>query len=293
MEFVFPMKHYDRIYVSKVFGDEYSPEQPLSLMADEIFYGGTGYAIKIENGKEVFEKEKDHDLPEEIEHAFPDYDLYGLKDKAIGFLTRGCPNDCGFCIVSKKEGRVSHKVADLSEFWDGQKNIDLLDANILACRDRQDLLDQLIDSGAVVDFVQGLDARFITEEIAEKLGRIKIRLVHFAFDMMKNEKRVLEGLRIFKDATKLDRRQAIVYILTNYDTSFREDFYRIQKVREIGFDPDVRIYRKDTAPRITRDLQRWCNNRFVFGSCEFKDYAPRKDGRTIAELYPEEMRLVM
>lgn len=84
------------------------------------------------------------------------------------------------------------------------------------------------------------------------------------------------------------KRQCYVYVLTNYDTTFEEDYYRINKLREIGLDADVRIYRKNSLPKphILRDLQRWCNNRIIYRSCpDFMQYIPRKDGKTIKELY--------
>lgn len=287
VEFVLPLKHYDKIYVSKVFGDEYSKISDFVLQADEIVYGGTGFAITVENGKEVYHKDRDPNLPYEIEHIYPDYSLYPdlTKGKAFGFLTRGCCNNCDFCIVSKKEGMCSKKVADLSEFWNGQKEIVLLDANILACKDRKELLNQLADSKAKVDFTQGLDARFITEEVAEILAKIKIVRVHFAFDFMKNEKAVIRGLCIYKEIVGTNDRNAIVYILTNFNTTIEEDLYRVNMVQEAGFSPDIRIYRKHTAPQILRDLQRWANNRLLYRSCKFMDYVPRKDGKTIKELY--------
>lgn len=287
VEFATPLSHYDRVYVSRVFGNEYTRFEDFCFNADEIIYGGTGFAIRIKNGREVYEKTKDIDLPQEIEHIYPDYSLYPdlTKNTAYGFLTRGCPNDCSFCIVSKKEGRRSVKVADLSEFWDGQSHINLLDANILACKDRVELLKQLIDSNAYVDFSQGLDARFITEEIAMLLNQIKIERIHFAFDFMKNEKKIVEGLRIFKQICDMPDRNAVVYMLTNFDTSIQEDLYRVNMIKKLGYLPDVRIYRKATAPRILRDLQRWCNNRYIFRSCDFMDYVPRRDGKTIKQLY--------
>ena len=287
VEFVLPLKHYDKIYVSKVFGDEYSKISDFVLQADEIVYGGTGFAITVENGKEVYHKDRDPNLPYEIEHICPDYSLYPdlTKGKAFGFLTRGCCNNCDFCIVSKKEGMCSKKVADLSEFWNGQKEIVLLDANILACKDRIELLNQLADSKAKVDFTQGLDARFITEDVADALKRIKIKTVHFAFDFMKNEKAVIRGLRIYKEIVGTNDRNAIVYILTNFNTTIEEDLYRVNMVQEAGFSPDIRIYRKHTAPQILRDLQRWANNRLLYRSCKFMDYVPRRDGKTIKEFY--------
>lgn len=287
VEFVLPLKHYDKIYVSKVFGDEYSKISDFALQADEIVYGGTGFAITVENGKEVYHKDRDPNLPYEIEHICPDYSLYPdlTKGKAFGFLTRGCCNNCDFCIVSKKEGMCSKKVADLSEFWNGQKEIVLLDANILACKDRIELLNQLADSKAKVDFTQGLDARFITEDVADALKRIKIKTVHFAFDFMKNEKAIIRGLRTYKEIVGTSDRNAIVYILTNFDTTIEEDLYRVNMVQEAGFLPDIRIYRKHAAPQILKDLQRWSNNRFLYRSCKFMDYVPRRDGKTIKELY--------
>ena len=288
VEWWFPMMHYDKVYVSKVFGDEYSQMDMTAISADEIVFGGTGFAITVEDGKEVYHKDRDKDLPYDIEHIYPDYSLYPelTKDKAYGFLTRGCCNNCSFCIVSQKEGMCSHKVADLSEWWRDQKEIILLDANILACKDRISLLQSLIDSGATVDFTQGLDARFITPEIAEMLGKIKTKMYHFAFDFMKNEKAIVKGLKTFVDIVKPDERKCCVYVLTNYDTTFEQDYYRIKKLQELGLSPDVRIYRKNTAPPITRDLQRWCNNRFIYRSgVDFYDYIPRADGNTIREIY--------
>lgn len=285
----FPNEPLDRVYMSKVFGDEYSQDYPYYVNAKEVIKGGTGYYISIKEGKEVFDKENHKNLPDEVEHIYPDYSLYPqyCKNTAYGFLTRGCCNNCSFCIVSKKEGMCSQKVADLSEFWRGQKNIKLLDPNLLACKENLDLLRQLADSKANVDFTQGLDARFINEENLEILKNIKIKMLHFAFDFMKFEKQIIRGLSLAKERLDITDRNAIVYILTNYDTTIEEDLYRIQKIREIGFAPDIRIYRKETLPRphILRDLQRWANNKFLYRSCEFMDYVPRSDGKTIKELY--------
>ena len=295
VEFIEFVNHYDKVYVSKVFGDEYTSMNMTCINADEIIYGGTGFAITVKDGKEVFQKEKHKNLPPEIEHQYPDYSLYPnlTKNKAFGFLTRGCCNDCDFCVVCQKEGKCSVKVADLSEWWNGQKEIVLLDPNLLACKDRKELLQQLIDSGAKVDFTQGLDARFITRDIAEMLSQIKTKMWHFAFDFMKNEEQIINGLKIFIDVVKPIRRYCYVYVLTNYDTTFFEDYYRVKKIQEIGLDPDIRIYRKTSLPKrhILRDLQRWCNNRFIYRSQpDFWEYIPRIDGRKIKEVYIDEYK---
>lgn len=282
-------EHYDKVYISKIFSDEYSQLDETIINADEIIKGGTGFAIKVENGKEVYDKTKDKPLPDCIEHIYPDYSLYPdlTKNTAYGFLTRGCCNNCDFCIVSKKEGRCSYKVADLSEFWRGQKHIKLLDPNILACKDHISLLKQLAESGARVDFTQGLDARFITDKNAMILKNIKTDMVHFAFDFLKNEDRIINGIKTYLDVVNPDTRKLSVYMLTNFNTTIEQDLYRVNLLRGIGVMPDVRVYRKNSLPKkhILRDLQRWCNNRILYNSCDFMEYVPRADGKTIKEIY--------
>ena len=258
---------YDRVYMSKVFDETYSPDIPEPLNAEEIVKGGTGYGL--ENA-----------LPFEIEHMCPDYSLYPelTKDTAYGFLTRGCPNACPFCIVSGKEGRISQKVADLSEWWTGQKNIVLMDPNLLACREHMELLGQLADSGAWVDINQGLDARLLTPQNIEAIKRIKIKEIHFAWDLMKNSNRIVQGLNLWKRYGKKDRHGSwgTVYVLTNYDTTMAENLNRIYTLRDMGFDPYVMVYDKPNAPQEIRRLQRWCNSKVIWKRCQkFEDYKPR------------------
>lgn len=135
------LDEYDIVYMSKIFS--FSPDYQQPIYAKKIYKGGSGYCIRLENGKEIYDKKKEQNLPYEIEHIYPDYTIYPeqTKNTAYGFLTRGCPRGCEFCHVGCKEGERSHKVADLSEFWRGQKNIILCDPNILACRDQIELGD--------------------------------------------------------------------------------------------------------------------------------------------------------
>lgn len=89
--------HYDIVYMSKVFSGTYSPDVPEPMNCDEVIKGGTGYAIHLENGKEVFDKEKHKTLPEKVEKMFPDYSIYPQFEFAVSMTSRGCPRGCAFC----------------------------------------------------------------------------------------------------------------------------------------------------------------------------------------------------
>ena len=267
-------ERYDRVYMSKVFS--FTPDYDLCINADEVVRGGTGYCITLEKGKEVFDFTQDVWLAPIVEHCYPDYSLYNIIDTAYGFLTRGCPRGCKFCIVGRKEGRQSCKVANLKEFWNGQKNIVLCDPNILACKDWKALLQQLIDSKAYVDFNQGLDIRLMTEEKAEMLNKIKIKEIHFAWDRYKDKDLVLEKLKLYSEVGKFKKgsHNVIVYTIVNFDTTFEQDLERIYTLRELGYWAYVMIYDKAHCEQKYKDLQRWVNNRFIFAKCDkFEDYA--------------------
>ena len=269
---------FDKVYMSKVFS--FTPNYPYYVNAREIHRGGSGYCIRIENGKEVYATEKDRLLPPEIETIYPDYKIYydkipEVKNTAYGFLTRGCPRNCDFCHVADKEGRCSVKVADLNTFWKGQKNIVLLDPNITACKDWKPLFQQLINSKAWVDFSQGLDIRMMTKEKIEMLMQMKIKQVHFAWDKYEDKDIVIPKFEEFKQITQWDKRKLAVYVLINFDTTIEQDLERIYTLRELGFWPYVMIYDKEhTKPNSTvRKIQRWVNMRAIFEKVKrFENY---------------------
>lgn len=266
VEWCFPLDHYDIVYQSKVFDDTYSPDIDWTPMAEKVIKGGTGYGL-------------DNTLPDEIEHIYPDYSIYPelTKDTAYGFLTRGCPRGCNFCIVAEKEGRRSIKVADLNEFWRGQKKIVLLDPNLLACRQHPDLLRQLIESKASVDINQGLDIRLTTEQNIALINQLKVKEIHFAWDNAKDDlKPYFERYKALAKH-KPQGQYGTVYCLTNFGSTMEENLYRVYTLRDLGFDPYIMVYDKPNAPREIRLLQRWCNNRRLFRSCSrFEDYDPKK-----------------
>ena len=145
VSFANPLEEYDKIYMSKVFS--WTSDLPYSWDCP-IEKGGTGYGdySKV--------------LPEEVEHCCPDYSLYGIKDTAYGFTTRGCIRNCPFCLVHQKEGMIRPH-ADVEEFLNGMRKVVLMDNNIIAHRHGVMQLERLKVMGVATDVNQGLDARIL------------------------------------------------------------------------------------------------------------------------------------
>lgn len=268
--------HYDKVYMSKIFSDAYSPDVPEPVNADEVIKGGTGYCISLGvDGKEHFDESKNVKLPPEMERMFPDYSIYPEFPFAVAMTSRGCPRGCAFCHVAAKEGRCAVKVADVSDFWKpgGQNEIKVLDPNITACREKRDLLGQYRETGVWIDFTQGLDIRCLNGEDIEDINAMKLKEVHFAWDNPEDD--LTEKFRRYAEAAKHKPhgRFGTVYVLTGYNSTMEENLYRIYTLRDLGFDPYVMVYDKPHAPKELRKLQRWCNNIWIFRKCRrFEDY---------------------
>ena len=247
--------HPDKCYMSKVF--DFTPD--FNYTPDcEVVRGGTGYDL---NAKLPFP---------DADRIMPDYSLYGC-DYAIGRFTRGCPNRCPWCVVPKMDGNEVRHVADLADFWSGQKIVRLLDDNIMAdsdefCRD----CEQLAKADVHVIW-EALDIRLITDETAKALASVKTQgRIHFAWDSHAQDGYVERGVAMLrKHGIKPYR--LMFYVLVGFNTPRWYDLNRIYTLRDLGANPFVMPY--DKSDEYQKRLARWCNNKIIFGKTKsFDEY---------------------
>ena len=246
----------DICYASKVF--DFTPE-PEYMPDCETLKGGPGYNL-------------DAKMPfDDYDRIMPDYSLYGC-DYAIGRFTRGCPNRCPWCVVPKMDGNEVRHVADLSDFWDGQKVVRLLDDNIMADADEfvRDCA-QLSEAGVSVIW-EALDIRLVTDETAAALATVKQgKSIHFAWDSHAQDKAVPRGIETLK-RNGIKPWRLMFYVLVGFNTTPEYDMHRIMTLHEMGANPFVMPF--DKSDPYQRHLARWCNNKFIFKATSFDDYEP-------------------
>lgn len=283
VEFVQSGKKYEKIFVSCLFTWNKAKVEKILKLYPDAEIGGTGWDIhKV--------------LPDAIEACQPDYELYKVSDilprikggiatkeskirkaetivnAGMGFTSRGCVRNCGFCFVPPKEGKLHH-VAEIVDLINPKsKDIILFDNNLTADPNVIDKLHEIRDRGLRVDITQGIDVRLMTPEIAKALSEVKhMRSIHYAWDLMGYEKQVLEGIKVLSRHVKLHKH--LCMMLTGYNTTFEEDMYRFKTLANCKISPYVMPYNKTYPTEKHHHFARWVNGR-IYKACSFDEYEP-------------------
>jgi len=255
----------DKVYISCIF----SQNKPKALGIAKMFNCQVevgGYGIN------------DVQLPYDVEHIMPDYNLYGIR-YSIGFTSRGCIRNCPWCIVPKKEGYIKDH-APIDEFYVPQwKKLILWDNNFLASPRWHENLKEIIARKIKVSFNQGLDIRLIDQENAKLLSKIhyydhkfKRPRLYFSFDTPEIETDVSKGIETLRKAG-IPPHHLMFYVLVGFNTSFQEDYHRFEVLTKMGIKPFIMIYNNRRDKPILRHFARWVNKRY-YKVCTFPHYKP-------------------
>jgi hypothetical protein len=257
--------YYDKVYSSKVFDftptNEYLPEHTIK--------GGTGYDVKTK-------------LPEEVDNKFPDYSIYPNCDYAIGYITRGCPNACPWCVVPEKEGGIQPYRPWYDIARRDSKKIMLMDNNILASDFGIEQLSNMIDSGYSIDLNQGMDARLVTPAIANILSQLSwIKYLRFSCDNFSRIQDVIAAIEMLL-SYGVKAYSIFIYFLVTKDID--DAVRRVEEFKQHSWCKSITLFaqaeRNDWKDIIPNKVQVEFATRYVYGGSwrkeNFFDYCEKR-----------------
>ena len=237
---------YDAVYSSKVF--DFTPENP--YLPENTIKGGAGYGLYRE-------------LPPEIDGQYPDYSIYPNCDYAIGYITRGCPNRCGWCVVPTKEGNIR----PYSHWQDivraDTKKVVLMDNNILACDYGINQLTELSQTDYRIDLNQGMDARLVNEHIANIISRMKwIKYIRFSCDQL-SQIEAIENAASMLEQRGVKPSRLFVYLLVTKDIEDAD--YRAQRLKQLKVSIYAQAEHNPAKGIMPNAAQKEFCNRYIYG----------------------------
>lgn len=269
---------YDIVYMSKVF--THTEDYLYPINAHQIIKGGTGYDMHSK-------------LPQDIDMLQPDYSLYPIVDEktSYGFLTRGCPNKCRWCIVPKKEGNIQPymDIEDITQNG-ARPNAVLMDNNVLACEYGIKQIEKIVGRGYRIDFNQGLDARLVTPKIAEMFANVKWqKYIRFGCDTPKQVEECDKVISMIQEYGYTG--SFMLYTMIYGDIN--ECLNRIGRWKAPQYEGKVKTHSQpelnfgtthQNIPQWQKDMAHWANKKTCYFGVDFKDFSPRK-GFTCGEYF--------
>jgi hypothetical protein len=242
----------DAIFASAIFEKSKPLVEELLRFAPKAVVGGSGWNEKI----------KLADVG--VTTLDQDYSLYPEWTQSIGFSQRGCRLKCPFCKVPGMEGKFQ-KIQSATSIWRGDphpRHLVLLDNDFFGDPNWEADIAAIRDGQFKVNFNQGINARFLTDETAAGLASVDYRDVNMrdkqiytAWDNKKDEDRLFRGLELMK-RHGIPPRHMTVYVLCGYwSWSTLPDWeYRRKQLRAFGARPYPMPYNRTKE---SVGFQRW------------------------------------
>jgi hypothetical protein len=244
--------HYGAVYSSKVF--DFTPENP--YLPDTAIKGGTGYGLYAE-------------LPPEIDNSAADYSIYPECDYAAGYITRGCPNKCRWCVTPEKEGDIRPYSDWRRTVRSDTKKLVLMDNNILASDYGIEQLAELSRTDYRIDLNQGMDARLVTPRVADIIARLKwIRYIRFSCDQIPQIEAIEDAAAMLTECG-IKPYRLFIYLLVTQDIENAD--YRAQRLNRLGVCIYAQAERNGARGIIPTVAQLEFAQRYIYGRCYKKE----------------------
>lgn len=172
--------------------------------------------------------------------------------QGVTFTTRGCNNQCPWCLVPEREG----KLRLIDNFVEGYI---IQDNNLLqAPRSHIERVISMLKTQNAAMFSGGIDARLVTDWFVEQIQSIRINELFLACDTREAIKQLSKAAYKLRH---LNRDKIRCYVLIGKDEPVHEARERLEQVWAVGCMPFAQLYQPPKRKKIEysrewRDLAR-------------------------------------
>lgn len=161
------------------------------------------------------------------------------------FTSRGCPRQCPWCFVWRREGKVRELPVQAGNI--------IMDNNLLACsKSHIDKVIEMLKTQKDISFNQGLDARLLTDNFVESIRGLRIKDIWLAADYDGSD--VPLGKAVRKLERYFNRNKLRCYVLIGFrDDTIEKAESRLIRAYEIGTLPFAMLYRDENTRVYSRD----------------------------------------
>lgn len=176
--------------------------------------------------------------------------------------SRGCNNDCWFCLTHKREGPI--RELPITDGWN------VLDSNLLQCSEKhiRAVFAMLARQPEKAEFTGGLEAAILKDWHVHELATLKPKSIYFAYDTLDGYEPLCVAAKRLTDAGLLpDPGHHIgCYVLVGYpNDTFTKAEYRLNKVLALGLTPFAMLWTDPKHKDWNTFQKTWVRPAIIYG----------------------------
>ena len=169
--------------------------------------------------------------------------------------SRGCPNNCWFCSVPKREGREIRELP-IANGWN------VLDDNLLACSQEhiRRVFEMLRRQKERIYFTGGMEAKRLQLWHVELFKSVRPKEIFFAYDTPDDWEPLAEACRMFFHARYGSRNIVRSYVLVGYPgDTIKDADWRCRRVQALSVTPMAMPYQNPqwTLEQVEEQRRKW------------------------------------
>ena len=167
--------------------------------------------------------------------------------RGITYTSRGCPNNCSFCFVPKREGKIRELTIT--------EGNEIQDNNFLACRkDHRRKVYDMLRTQKAIRFVGGLEAGRLTDWDIEEMQKLRIKELWLACD---SKGAIRISTRVIRKLSQAGFKRDKIRCYALIGDDMEENESRLRAIFEAGAKPFAQLYQPEQPIEYSKEWKQF------------------------------------